>query len=130
MKYMLMLFTQALILIIEKNTYCQTSDTTLNKLIAINETNYRGKPLDSILSVLPPEFIQMKVVSSHHRYTVRFLRVKYANDVWIELHVREFTHMNPVDKNYNWDMNLMKKEKLYRAVIYQKNDCFLNCEVW
>lgn len=109
--------------------HCQSTDSRVNALMAINESHYIGKPLDSIIAVLPAGYIEMKIIASTHRYTARKIRVKYANEVWIELHVREFTHMNPRDENRIWNITLMRKEKLYKTVIYKHTECFRNCDV-
>lgn len=112
-----------------KYSNCQTPDSTVNALLAVNETFYINKPLDSIIAVLPSGYIEMKIVSGGHRYTARKLRLRYANEVWIELHVREFTNMNPVDTNRTWNITLMRKEKLYKTAIYKHNSCYRNCDL-
>jgi hypothetical protein len=108
----------------------QPSDSTLNALLAIEESQFINKPLDSIINVIPPGYNQIKVISGGHLYTARKLRIRYPDQVYIELHVRDFNYMNPVDTNRIWDIALMKKEKLYRTVIYKHNDCYRNCEIW
>ena len=105
----------------------QTPDSIANKLIAIDETAFIGKPLDSVISVLTPGYIETKVVGL--RGTARKLVFLYPNRVWIELHVREFVFINPYSRSQSWDIALFRKEKLYRTVIYKKQDCFRNCDV-
>ncbi|HEY0750086.1 MAG TPA: hypothetical protein VGD26_02955 [Chitinophagaceae bacterium] len=110
-----------------KTTVAQTSDSIVNALLAINESQYINKPLDSIISVLPSGYTSMKIYGS--RNTARALMVTYPNKVWIELHVREFTHMNPEDRTWTWNQTLMKKEKLYKSLIQKKDTCYRNCDI-
>lgn len=120
------LFSLMTILSSEKAT-AQTQDSTLNALLAINETLFINKPLDSLIYVLPSDSIEMKIFG--HSKTARKVSILYPNRVWIELHVREFTHMNPADPNRVWNISQMRKEKLFKTVIYQKNTCYRNCDV-
>jgi hypothetical protein len=128
MKKYIILFALAFFSIAQK-TVAQTSDSTVNSLLAIDENPYIGKPLDSIISVLPSGYIEIKIVAGGHRYTARKLRIRYSNEVWVELHVREFSFMNPVDTNRGWNIPLIRQEKLYRTVIYKNVDCYRNCDV-
>src|SRR4030095_4609586 len=103
----------------------QTSDSTLNHLLAVNESSFRNKPLDSIIAILPTGYSQMKV--SGWRKTARYLTVSYPNKVWLELHVRTFDYMNPIDPNHIWDINLMTKESLHHISISKEGACYYGC---
>ncbi len=103
----------------------QASDSTVNALLAINESQFVNKPLDSIIAALPPGYIQMKIVGI--RKTARHLRVMYPNRVWIDLHVRQFNYMNPVDASEIWNVTLMRKENLNHRVIYKGVKCYAGC---
>lgn len=107
----------------------QTPDSTVNSLLAMNESQYINKPLDSIITNLPAGYDQIKILSGGHLYTARKIRIRYPNEVYIELHVRQYTHMNPVDSNRIWDIALMRQENLYKTVIYKNNTCYRNCDV-
>jgi hypothetical protein len=120
-------FFSMILLLSSKKSNAQTQDANLTALLAINESQYINKPLDSIISVLPSGYIRMKVYGN--RNTARQVLVLYPNKVWIELHVREFTHMNPEDYNRAWNLSLMRQEKLYKSVIFQKHTCYRNCDV-
>lgn len=100
----------------------------VDSLMEIDETKYIGKPLDSIILKLPQSYMMQQVYGLFN-LKARLLRIVYANDVWIDLHVREFTHMNPIDSNGVWDMNLMRKEKLYGVAIYNDINCLKNCDM-
>ncbi len=103
----------------------QTPDSIANKLIAIDETAFIGKPLDSLIKAMPPDPISMKVYG--FRNTARFLAIKYPNRIWVELHVREFHFMEPYDPNWIWNVNLMRKEKLYSIRIFYDTGCYKGC---
>lgn len=129
MKRSLLIFLVSLMLISHKMA-SQTRDSTVNVLLSINENIYIGKPLDSVIAVLPSGYISMKIISGGHQYTARKLRIQYPDQVWIDLHVREFHYMNPRDNNRIWNVALMRKEKLYKTVIYKHIICYRNCDVW
>ena len=103
----------------------QTADTTLNQLLSINEADFINKPLDSIIAILPTGYTRIKIYGI--RNTARMLSVRYPNKVWIELEVRQFAYMNPVDTNRVWDITLMRKENLYKRAIYKGKNCYAGC---
>ncbi len=103
----------------------QTTDSTLNQLLSINKANYLNMPLDSILAVIPPGYVSMKIYGI--RNTARFLSVKYANQVWIELHVRHFSFMNQVDPNRIWNISQMRQEDLHSVSVYKGVNCYEGC---
>lgn len=103
----------------------QTSDSTANKLIGINETLWVGKPLDSLINALPSGYTSMKVFGI--RNTARFLGIRYPNRIFIELNVREFHFMEPNDPNWIWNVNLMRKEKLHSITVYYGTRCYKGC---
>ena len=103
----------------------QTSDSILNQLLNINTAYYLNKPLDSIIAILPSGYIEMKVFGI--RNTARKLNILYPNRVWIELHVRQFSYMSPVDHNRVWNTTLMRKENLDKIAIYKGVNCYAGC---
>jgi hypothetical protein len=107
------------------NGKSQTTDSVLVKMLDIQYANYYGKPLDSLIAVLPSNYSQMKIFGI--RNTARFLRILYPGKTFIELHVRDFNYMNPVDTNHTWNVNAIRKEKLYRVTVYKGSTCFLGC---
>lgn len=104
---------------------CQTNDSTVNQLLSINSALFLNKPLDSIIQVLPAGYTGMKIFGI--RNTARFLRLLYPNKVWIELHVRQFNYMNPVDGNNSWNIAQIRKENLQAIKIYKGSVCYVGC---
>lgn len=100
----------------------------VDSLMYIDETKYIGKPLDTLIAKLPKGYINLNV-RGLFLLKARYITVTYPNDIWIELHVRDFTHMNPVDSNGVWDINLMRKERLYGISIYNDINCLRNCDL-
>lgn len=114
-----------LFLLISAISKGQTSDSTVNQILAINDAQFIGQPLNSIISVLPSGIIDYKVRGI--RNTARKLVIHYPDKVWVELHVRSFNHMNEIDPNRVWDVNLMKMENLYQMSVYKNLECYKNC---
>jgi hypothetical protein len=125
--FMIRVVITALITILFGNNkaYTQTTDSTLNQLLNIDSASFVNKPLDSIIAVLPAGYIEMRVVG--FRNTARNLRIMYANRVWIDLHVRQFNYMNPVDIYRIWNISLMRKESLNKVAIYKGVNCYKGC---
>ena len=107
------------------NLFSQTSDSTVNQLLRLDSSYYSNKPLDSIIADLPAGYLEMKIRGI--RGTARFITVLYPNRVWIELHVRQFSHMNPYNRNRNWDINEMRKESLYLISVKKGAECYRGC---
>jgi hypothetical protein len=126
MKKLIIVFS-VLIFLFERRASAQTQDSTLTALLAIPETSFINKPLDSIIARLPTNYVSMKVVGT--RNTARSLMIRYPNKVWIELHVRQFSHMNPEDMSRTWNISLMRQENLYKSRIQQKSTCYRNCDI-
>jgi hypothetical protein len=125
--FMIRVVITALITILFGNNkaYTQTTDSTLNQLLNIDSASFVNKPLDSIIAVLPAGYIEMRVVG--FRNTARNLRIMYANRVWIDLHVRQFNYMNPVDIYRIWNISLMRKKSLNKVAIYKGVNCYKGC---
>jgi hypothetical protein len=122
-KYLIVL---AMSLFVQTNiSFGQSSDANLNALLGINDSLYLNKPLDSIILVLPQGYTCLKIYGI--RNTARLLSICYPNKVWIELHVRQFLNMNPVDPNRVWNISLIKLEPLHHISIYKGSDCFKGC---
>ena len=102
-------------------------DSTLTKLLAIDEKQFIGKPLDSIIAVLPPGIIEFQVASGHRASRANKLIVRYPGKLSISLHVREFTHLDPKNENMTWPVRQFRKEKLHHTVIFVHNTCYTNC---
>jgi len=113
------------ICIFSNRAISQTPDSTLNQLLSINEAQFLNRPLDSLIAALPVGYIEMKVYGI--RNTARKLNILYPNRVWIELEVRQFAYMNPVDTNRVWDITLMRRENLYKRAIYKGKNCYAGC---
>lgn len=104
------------------------NDPNLQAILALDETQFIGNPLDSIINHLPAGYTDMKVRGI--RNTARKLVVLYPNSTWIELEVRNFQYMNPIDRNRVWDVMLMRKEELFKTAIYKGTACYEGCPVY
>ncbi len=124
-KYIISLIV--LVIMFSNKTIAQTNDSVVNRLLQIDESLFINKPLDSIIAKLPSGYISMKVYGL--RATARSLVFLYPNRVWIDLHVRQFSYMNPVDENKVWNALLMRKEPLFKTAIYKGSICYRNCEL-
>ena len=62
-----------------KKVNAQTQDSNITALLAINESSYINKPLDSIINVLPSGYIKMVVYGV--RRTAKKVTILYPNRV-------------------------------------------------
>jgi hypothetical protein len=106
----------------------QTNDPILNQIINLDKASFVGKPLDSIIMVLPQGYTGMKIFGI--RGTARMLNIRYPDNVWIELHVRSFSFMNPDDPNRIWNTILMRKENLHSVRVYKDQNCYEGCPAY
>ncbi len=108
MKYLLILG-----LIVCNSAYSQTSDTIYNKIKSINFYNYTNKPVDSFLAVIPQGYSRIKLYGHSASNKVRYLAIQYPGGSHIVIKVKKYIHMNPIDANRVWDLNLYRKEQLH-----------------
>lgn len=106
------------IFIYQNSATAQTSDSTYNAINSVNFTQYINKPIDSILSVLPINYLEIKLYGHLTSNKVRYLAIEYAGGTQIYLFVKYFSHMNPVDPNRIWDLNLFKLENLSQIIMF------------
>ena len=112
------------------------TDTTLQKLVAINYEAYNGHTVDSLVKNLPKNYSEMIVSFTHRVDYGDVLSIKYPNDIYVEIHVSYFKYMNPwlnkTNKNLspkvNWDVNLFKKEKISHTIVYSGINCKAGCK--
>lgn len=103
-------------------------DTTiLQRIIDLPLSNYIGKPVDSLLRVLPGSAHTLKLTSADNPNIVSRLIVTYDNWYWVQIVVKKFHFMSPIDTNRSWDMELFKKEKISWIFVNRGNTCVYGC---
>lgn len=112
--------------------YSQT-DTTLQKLLKINYTVYKGHTVDSLIKALPNNYIQMKILPSHRGEYGDLLCIFYPNDDYVAIKVKSFKYFNPhLDLSKplanQWNTALFRKETLAYTIVYAGVACQAGCE--
>lgn len=111
------------------------TDTTLQKLLLISYTAYKGHSVDSLVKKLPTNFTKMTIIPSHRGEYGDVLAVFYPNSVNVWIQVKTFKYFKPLldfSKPVvgQWDSNipLFKKEAMAFTIVYQGNKCWAGCE--
>lgn len=103
------------------------TDTTLSLLMNINLVSYNNKQVDSFLTVLPANYIKLKIVGGGRPRYADALLVLYPNNVTVHIIVRNFSHMNPKSNVLQWDINLFKMENIDHIEIHAGPVCVKGC---
>jgi hypothetical protein len=109
-------------------------DTTLlPQILALPLQSYIGKPVDSLLSVLPGQYTSRGFMPVGIGYTKGIFQSYFSteqNNCFVEIYIDTFTFL-PVPNRKpttKWDINLAKKEKIaFIKVIKNNNSCVYGC---
>ncbi len=93
----------------------QTTDTGYNKVKAINLDKFVNNTVQNFLNVLPNGYTEMKIYSRSWRTKNKasYLSILYPTGMQIEIKVKKFKYMNPIDINRKWNLELFKKETIF-----------------
>ena len=96
------------------------NDTTLAYLLSLNLEYYKGKPVDSLLAVLPANYSYRRIGGWDNSFYAKRLAVRYPDSSLVIIIVKDFTHLTQrYSRERNWDFNLFKKEKIFCIAIYK-----------
>jgi len=107
--------------------------TVLPTILSINLNYYIGKPVDSLLSVLPAGYTYrgfMPVGAGYTKGIYQSYSTSYTNNCFIEIFVDIFQvlpvpNLSPTS---TWNMNLAKQETIaFIKVIKNNNVCVFGC---
>ena len=96
-------------------------DTTLAYLLSIDFNRYIGKPVDSILAVLPANFTSRTILGLGNFRYARMLAIEYPDSSMMIIVVKNFVYMNQYSSTMTWDLNLFKKETTFCIAVYGKD---------
>ena len=107
--------------------------TVLQSILSINLNYYIGKPVDSLLSVLPTGFSDrgfMPVGAGYAKGVYQSYSTSYSNNCFVEIYIDNFQFL-PIPNltpTTTWNMNLAKKETVaFIKVIKNNNICVYGC---
>ena len=96
------------------------NDTTLAYLLSLDLEYYKGKPIDSLLAVLPTNYTYRKIGGWDNAFYAQRLAIRYADSSLVIIVVKDFVHLTQrYSRELNWDFNLFKKEKIFCIAIYK-----------
>jgi hypothetical protein len=119
---------------LEKKVNLLPTDTTvLPTIISINLNSYIGKPVDSLLAVLPSGYSNRGFMSVGAGYAKGLYQSYFSNisnncavEIYIDLF--QFLPVPNLTPKSNWNMNLAKQETVaYIKVIKNNNVCVYGC---
>jgi len=89
------------------------ADPAYDSLVALNLDYYAGKPVDSLLQVIPKSYNAMRIWGVLTKNKARGLNIRYPTGMMITIIPKKFLYMNPMDPNRVWDLSLFKKETAF-----------------
>lgn len=108
--------------------------TVLPQILSLPLSSYIGKPVDSLLSVLPSNYSFRGFMPERIRFN-RGVVQSYgeipANDVTIQIYIDHYSYMSFPDntRSVPWDMNLAKKETIsFIKIIKNSKVCVYGCD--
>jgi hypothetical protein len=108
-----------------KYFFCPPTDTIRQILTVLDVDQLVGKPIDSLIAHLPSTFqsrrFTLNLPKSHRVKHVRSLVYSYKNGDKVEIFVKRYQFMNPIDPNEVWDFNLFRKETAFVIQITSKD---------
>lgn len=110
-----------------------SDDSIIVRMASLDLTAFNSKPVDSLIAKIPSGYTSMKICGGSRTDIAGMLLIEYPNDVFIQVHVWEFTHMNPENPNklppaQAWSVALFKKEKVGYIKAFNGSDCINGCE--
>lgn len=92
----------------------------------MNLVQFSNLPIDSFMIKIPQNFTSLKIHGGGRMDRAGIFSIKYNSNVYIDIRVLEFTHMDPTNPNkippdQRWSTTLMRKEKVYSIRIYNGN---------
>ncbi len=96
--------------------------------------SYYGKPVDTLMAAIPANFYNLKVYGGGISKSTIF----YASEMPVYftplttsgpsmvVYVREFTHLTRYSSTRTWDVNLFRKEKIFKVSIYDSRGQCIN----
>lgn len=109
------------------DVYVENSDTVMfNKFFSMDFAKYQDKQVSVFLNEISNEYIKRFFYEGRPGYA-SFLRIQYSKRLVIDIHVEKYLYMNPVDKEYKWDIEKFKQEKLYKIKLRYNSKCIKGC---
>ena len=103
------------------------NDTAMiNKFMAIDFEKYKGKPVEVFLNDMSNPYLKRFFYEGRPGYA-SFLRIQYSQSLVIDVHVEKYEYMNPIDKEYKWDIEKFKKERLFKIKLRYNSKCIKGC---
>lgn len=109
-------------------------DTTyLHQILALPLQSYIGKPVDSLLSVLPQEFSSRNFMPIGIGYTRGISQSYFTsefNNCYVEIYIDNFQYLPIPNRksSRHWSMELAKKETIaFIKVVKNNNVCVYGC---
>lgn len=99
----------------------------------MNIESYYGKPVDSFLLAVPANQYNLRVYGGYDSQGSLFraskMPVYFTPDgagPCVIIYVREYTHMDRYSPTATWDVNLFRKEKIYKIDVYKDQNTCIN----
>ena len=104
-----------------------TDTSMINKLMSIDFENYKGKSVGVFLDNISDRYQKRFFYEGRPAYA-SFLRIQYSKSLVVDVHVEKYEYMNPIDKEYKWDIEKFRKEKIFKIKLRYNSKCIKGCD--
>jgi len=67
---------------------------------------------------IPANYNSIKLIGNVSNYRISLLCVSYPDNIEVDIYVKTYKYMNPVDVNRIWNLELYKKESAQQIILY------------
>ena len=106
----------------------KTSKAIKDSIIGVDFATYVGKPIDSLMAVLPKRYERKYVSSGSSAIVGEYLFVVYSPTLLVIIRKSTKNFMPVIDDNRKWNVSLFQKENFRCAIAYDTNECINGCE--
>ena len=99
-----------------------------DSIMAINFSAYIGKPIDSLIAVLPKRYEKKYVTSGGIPIRGEYLIIEYTKSLGITIRKSTRNFMPVIDDNRKWNIDLFQKETFRCAIAHEFDECINGCE--
>lgn len=95
----------------------QTPDSAYEVIKLLNLDTFATKPVDSFLNAIPQTYSDIKIIGSTRSDKAIGLSIYYPSGLSVWIKPKNFSFMNRVDPNRQWNLTLFKKETSYLITV-------------
>jgi hypothetical protein len=98
-----------------------------NKFFNADFEKFMGKKVSKLLKWIGKEYKRQYFYQAKAGYA-NFLRTSFSDKLVIDIYVSEYKHMEPLDKEFKWNMRKFKLERVGEIKLRYNRVCIKGCD--